>query len=183
MNRGARKLAGIIDAGMALTVVAGKVGVHESAVRWWRDGKKIPRLDARKIMHKEFGIEASDWLFDVDSEHANSAPSVVESKPERQGELNNASILEAQVRRMLELASDASLPFDARLKVERELQSATKALARAKGEDEDMPESKLIRTPAFRRVAQIMLEMIGERDPELLRDIALRLKKLDEEGR
>jgi len=152
--------------------IAAKIGVHRSLAGHWLSGRRKPSLRHRKALSTAYGIPIDSW-----DQPYDDAPTTTKAKrsahrvakyPARRslppeepvipaGDVRSRAVQLSELVSKLMADANASHIAAERSKIASRATAALTLLGRMTGESQDMPEQRIVKFPAVRRVLDVVV--------------------------
>ncbi len=174
-SEGSRLLAAT---GLDHATLAAQVGVSRAAVTQWMNGDRLPGQARRRILRELFGVPEGAWDESPRSKALGAAQATAApSKLDAEGRLR------AQLQRLDQIRSAAKSDVDmapqTRLRLEATETRCIELLSKLTGEGQEISESRILRTPAWRRIVDAMVKAFRDH-PEAAVEVEAALKEIGE---
>ncbi len=173
-SEGSRLLAAT---GLDHATLAAQVGVSRAAVTQWMNGDRLPGQDRRRTLRELFGVPEGAWDESPRSKALGAAQATASPALDAEGRLR------AQLQRLDQIRSAAKSDVDmapqTRLRLEATETRCIELLSKLTGEGQEVSESRILRTPAWRRIVDAMVEAFRAH-PEAAVEVEAALKEIGE---
>lgn len=166
--------------GLDHAAIAAALGVSRAAVTQWLSGDKRPAHGRRAAIEQLYGVPPAAW--DAELSEPVLGPAQAKTDP---CACSTGFHAEARLRDQLErldairtaAADDATMPPQARLRLEATTTRCIELLAKLTGEGQEVSEARILRLPAWRRIQDAIIAALRPY-PDAAVAVAKALKEL-----
>lgn len=173
-NEGAYLLGRV---GLPDAVIAARIACSRPQVTNYRLCKLKPRRVNRTALHVEFGIPEEAWDRPYSAPAEPAAVNGLNGHGMATGDIG-PDVLKALILDTVKALGSSATPYE-RLRIMRSATDTLTALGKLTGETLDMPEEKILRLPAYRKLKAQILEALRPW-PEAIHALAQYLGEVEE---
>lgn len=166
--------------GLTQAEIAAKLGRSQQQVQRWCSGKSVPNEENQALICEQWPqIAPHLWHEDAQPGVAKTKPAIAEllaSDPRQKTPRQQAQDLQILVHDLLTNLPNDATPLE-RAKVMSSAASTLTVLGKLTGEAQEISEARILRLPAWRRIAERILDAL-EPYPEAARTVAEALDEL-----